>query len=536
MIRVLALLSASACLQGAASLPQGGGELRFAISNDPRTLDPLMVSESNSFTVRHLTSGYLLRINRRAQKLEGDLATSWKVLEGGRKIVFELRKNVLFSDGSRFTPADVVHTVTRAFDPKTGSPIADAFATGETPARPEVKAEGASGVSIRFASPIAGLERLFDGFPILSAHASSPQSAGLGPFQLAENQAGAYLRFKRNPNYWKKDAEGRQLPYLDSVRLEILRNREVELLRVKSGELHLMTGLDADMFERLKTDAPGLARDLGPSMESEQFWFNQNPAAPIPAHKREWFRSTVFRKAVSDAINRGDIARVVFKGHAKPSAGPVTPANQFWFNRDLKPLEFAAAVAAERLKSEGFAKHGGQLFDKAGNPVEFSIVTNAGNKTRERIAAMMQQDLAALGIRVSILQLDFPALIERISRNYQYETCLLALTNVDLDPNGQMNIWLSSGADHPWNPREKTPATPWEAKIDKLMRQQASTLDPARRKAAWDEVQRIAVEQAPFVYLVDKNALAAIHPSVGNAEPQVIEPKTYWNIDQLYLR
>ena len=87
------------------------------------------------------------------------------------------------------------------------------------------------------------------------------------------------------------------------------------------------------------------------------------------------------------------------------------------------------------------------LYDRAGHAVEFSVITNAGNETREKIAAMLQQDLAAIGIRLNIVTLDFKSLIERITASYQYEACLLGLRRVELDPNSQMNVWLSSGSE-----------------------------------------------------------------------------------------
>jgi len=113
---------------------------------------------------------------------------------------------------------------------------------------------------------------------------------------------------------------------------------------------------------------------------------------------------------------------------------------------------------------------------------------------------------------------------------------MLGLTNVDLDPNGQANVWLSSADLHQWNPAQKTPATPWEAEIDKYMNEQASTLDRDKRKAAFDRVQEIAADQEPMLYLVDKNALVAVSPKVKNADPVVLTPQTYWNIEYLSLR
>jgi peptide/nickel transport system substrate-binding protein len=167
--------------------------------------------------------------------------------------------------------------------------------------------------------------------------------------------------------------------------------------------------------------------------------------------------------------------------------------------------------------------------------VEFSIVTNAGNSFRERMAVLIQQDLQKIGIKVSVATLDFPSLIERISQSFNYDAAILGLTNVDLDPNEQMNVWLSSSENHQWNPSEKTPETAWEAEIDRLMRAQASTIDPRKRKESFDRVQAIVMEQAPFIYLVNKNALSAISASVHGASPVILRPQTYWNADQLTI-
>ena len=95
---------------------------------------------------------------------------------------------------------------------------------------------------------------------------------------------------------------------------------------------------------------------------------------------------------------------------------------------------------------------------------------------------MVQQDLAKIGIRVNIVTLDFPSLIERIAKNWDYEACLLGLISVQLDPNSEMNVWMSSAANHQWNPSQKSPATVWESELDKNMLAQASTIDAAKRK------------------------------------------------------
>jgi len=152
------------------------------------------------------------------------------------------------------------------------------------------------------------------------------------------------------------------------------------------------------------------------------------------------------------------------------------------------------------------------------------------------MATMIQEDLGKIGITVHVVTLDFASLIERITESYNYEGALLGLANIDLDPNAQMNVWLSSAENHQWSPRQKSPETPWEAEIDRLMKEQAASLEPARRKACFDRVQEIVVEQQPFIYLVNKSALSAVGATVANASPVVLRPQTYWNIETLSLR
>jgi peptide/nickel transport system substrate-binding protein len=97
-----------------------------------------------------------------------------------------------------------------------------------------------------------------------------------------------------------------------------------------------------------------------------------------------------------------------------------------------------------------------------------------------------------------------------------------------------MNMWLSSSPNHQWNPSEKTPATDWEAEIDRQMQLQASNPAPRIRKAAVDRVQQIVADQQPFIYLVYPNALQAISPQLGGVQTSILSPGPVWNIE--YLR
>jgi peptide/nickel transport system substrate-binding protein len=421
--------------------------------------------------------------------------------------------------------------VEQLMDPALHSPTGDSFRTG--PGNVATKILSPSQISITFPAPVAGLDRLFDQVAILSAHSPKKEMAVLGPFVVADYKAGSTVLLKRNPNYWKTDGQGRKLPYLDSIRLDIQPNRDVEMLRFKRGEVDLINSLDSEYFDKLAATSPQLVHDAGPSLDSEQMWFNEVAKGPIPVYKKNWFRSANFRRAISTAINRADLSRVVFHGHAQPAAGPFSPANKFWFNSKLKPEVYSPDAALKALQGEGFRLENGVLKDRDGNAVVFSIITNSGNKYRERMAVMIQEDLQKIGIHVNVLTLDFPSLIERMTQTFDYEAVLLGLTNVDLDPNGEMNVWLSSSENHQWNPQQKTPETTWEAEIDRLMRAQASSADARKRKESFDRVQEIVVEQAPFIFLINKNALSAISPAVQGANPVILHPQTFWNAERL---
>jgi len=523
---LLALTSGSA-------IAQSGGELRFCLHSEPKTFDPALVDDDASLSVRYLTGGVLVRVNRHTQELEPGLAESWQVSKDGKQITFKLRHGITFSDGSPFSSEDVAFTMQRLMDPTLHSTTGDAFRSGSGAIGTKVLAPDQ--VSITFPAPLAGIDRLFDQVAIMSAHSPKKEMAVLGPFMVADYKAGSSLLLRRNPNYWKKDSQGRRLPYLDSIRLDIQGNRDVEMLRFKRGELDLINSVDSDFFDRLAASSPRMAHDAGASLDYDFMWFNQVASAPIPEYKRAWFRSTNFRRAISQAINRDDLSRVVFNGHAQPAAGPVSPTNKFWFNSKLKAEPYRPDAALQRLQADGFHLQNGALFDKGGNAVEFSIVTNSGNKARERMAVMVQEDLGKLGIKVNVVTLDFPSLIERISQKFNYEAAMLGFRNVDLDPNSQMTIWLSSAENHAWNPEQKSPATAWEAEIDGLMRAQASTADPKKRKESFDRVQEIVADQAPFIYLVNQNALSAVSSAVEGANPGILHPQTFWNAEQLTL-
>jgi peptide/nickel transport system substrate-binding protein len=517
----------------AQAAPRLPGELAWTIGYDPKTFDPAKVDDEESEMVRYLTAGVLLRFNRATQQVEPALAESWTLSPDGKTVTFKLRPNLQFSDGSKLSSRDAAWSIRRVLAPATGAPVAEEFLDA---ASVKLDTPDERTLVVHLAKRVVGIGKVFDEIAIEPADHPSEGRVTAGPFVLADYRRSQYVRLRRNPHFFEHDAAGAALPYATGVRLDILDNHEQEIRLFARGEYQLIDSLPPDYFTLLKQRMPNAVRDLGPSLNTEQLWFNQSPSAPIPAWEKAWFQNRAFRLAVSQAIHREDLARIAYQGHATPAYSFISPANTLWYNRAIKAPHTDVAAAKAGLLAAGFHLSGSVLQDASGHPVTFSILTNAGNAPRMKMATLIQQDLAALGIQVTVVALDFPALIERLMHTQDYQACLLGLENVDPDPNAMMNIWLSSSPNHQWSPSEKTPATAWEAEIDRAMTLQAETLSDAQRKQAVDRVQQIVADQQPFIYLVYPNALYAVSPRLLGVQPAVLSPGLVWNVEHLRLR
>jgi peptide/nickel transport system substrate-binding protein len=524
---------APAVVCAAQAAPRLPGQLVWTLGYDPKTFDPAKVDDEESETVRYLTAGVLLRFNRLTQKVEPELAQSWNLSPDQKTLTFTLRSGLEFSDGSSLTARDVVGSLRRVLSPATGAPVAEEFIS---PEGVTVDAPNDRSVVVHLPKRVIAIGKVFDEIAIEPANRPSEGRVTSGPFVVADYRRSQYVLLRRNPHYALRDASGQAFPYATGIRLDILENMEQQIRLVQRGDYDLIDSLPPDYFEFLRRRAPAMVRDLGPSLNTEQMWFNQSPAAPLPAWEKAWFQNRAFRVAVSQAIHRSDLARVAYLGHATPAYSFISPANTLWYDRSLSAPHTDVAAAKAGLARAGFRLQGSVLTDAAGHLVKFSILTNAGNAAREKMATLIQQDLGALGMQVTVVTLDFPALIERLMHTQDYEACLLGLENVDPEPNAMMNIWLSSSPNHQWNPSEKTPATPWEAEIDRLMHEQAESATDAERKKEIDRVQQIVADQQPFIYLVYPNALVAFSPRLQGVQPAVLEPRLTWNVEQLHLQ
>jgi peptide/nickel transport system substrate-binding protein len=537
-----------------------GGSVSLALRSEPKTLNPALASDASTQEVIYCLTADLIHIDRATQRTEPGLAKSWNASPDGRTYTLELRRGLRFSDGQPFTADDVLFSFEVYLDEKVHSPQHDLLIVGGKP----VSVEKLSDYTVRFhlAQPYAAAERLFDGLAILPRHVldsayrsgnfaqawniSMPPArfAGLGPFRLKEYVPGQRLVLERNPYYWKQDAAGNQLPYLDEIVFLFVPSEDAQVVRLLSGEIDILDRFGAENYsvlERQGAQKGYHVYDLGPGLEYNFLFFNLNDLAsknlPAIANKQAWFRELRFRQAVSVAIDRDAIVRLVYQGRATPLAGPVTPGNKRWLDEALPRPIHSFDEAREFLRSAGFSwRSDGALIDGQGNAVEFSILSSSSNAQRTKMATMIQDDLGQLGMNVHVVSLDFGSMVDRLLNTFDYETAVMGLADGDADPNTEMNIWLSTGGMHLWHLNEEKPATPWEAELDRLMNGQLTTLRYTRRKQLFDRVQEIVNQQVPVIWLASPDILVGAKDRVGNFHPAILEPYVLWNIERIHVR
>jgi peptide/nickel transport system substrate-binding protein len=223
----------------------------------------------------------------------------------------------------------------------------------------------------------------------------------------------------------------------------------------------------------------------------------------------------------------------VYLGAAVPIYGPITPGNKRWYAADAPTCPVDRDKARAMLATVGLAdKNGdGLLEDEAGGPARFSIITHAGH-LRERVSSVLQEQLRQLGLQIDVVSLDPNGIRQRWLAG-DYDAIYFGLQSSSTDPSLTPEFWVSSGPLHFWNPSQKTPATPWEQRIDELMGEVASSPDMAARTRAFAEVQKILGEELPSIYFVAPRISLATTTRVVNATPAPQIPQLLWSADTL---
>ncbi len=532
------------------SLPKN--MLVTAVVSDPKTFNPILANETSSTDVLDPVFAGLTRLNPYTFKVEPDLAQSWTISSNKRVITMNLRKGVCFSDGKPFSADDVIFTFKVIYSPEVLSSYRDLFTINGK----QIKVEKLGDYTVRFILPVPFypfLESL--SIPILPKHIlkkplldgmfertwniiTPPQQiVGLGPYTITSYVPSQYILLKANPYYYEKDDKGIQLPYIKNRAMLIVQNQDAQYVKFISGDTDIYDPRPQEVasLESMSKKSHFVVKNIGLDTGIMFVSFNRNPRHYIKNGKvnpkYRWFTNLDFLKAVAHSIDKQAIIDDVYRGYGEPAVSFI-PRNVTVYHLNMPDYVYNLDEARTLLKKGGFHWKNGKLFDNHDNRVEFDFFTNSGNEQRERIAAIILTDLTKLGMKVNYKPLDFNTLVEKLTTNFDWDCVLIALTG-GYEPYNGANVLLSSGMLHIWDPSEKTPATKWEAEIDKLMVKGAEEYNIQKRAIYYKKVQKILHEELPLIPLVRQEDFVAYtdrledyRPTVfGNYKPEMMRLK-----------
>ena len=523
-LALVALLLALTLFPVPVTAQKRGGTLVMLVQPEPPTLASYLSTSGPIGQVSSKVYEGLLEYDFNLKPVPG-LAQSWNVSADGKTITFTLQKGVKFHDGQAFTSADVkfsILEVLKKVHPR-GAATFRELTDIETPnAQTAVLKLNAPAPYLMMA--LSGYEspmlpkHLFEGGDIkASKYANAP--VGTGPFRFVEWQRGQYMRFDRNPDYWRA---GR--PYLDRIVARFVADSATRTAALEKGEVQA-AGFAAIPW----SDVRALAKL--PQMETTTRGYEMSsPIVELDFNTRKPpFDNLKVRQAVSYAINRKAVIENVWFGWGKPATGPISsnfaPVGFYTSQVHNYNVPSGIEVANKLLDEAGFKRGAGG--------VRFEIVHDQTPYGEEwqRYGEYVQQVLAEIGIKATLRYEDVPTWLKRLYTDYDFQ----------LSSN-----WIQGLADpvigvhrlyHSKQIRQGTVfvnESGWSSpRTDQLMDQATVELDPKKRAALYQEFQKLVVEAAPLVWVHELQFVTVYNKQVKDL---IVSPLgLYASFDRAYL-
>ena len=527
-------------------------QLFTAALADPKTFNPIIAVDANSAAAVADVFESLVRLNPRTTEMEPSLAERWEIKPDGTEVTFFLRKEVRWHDGQPLTAADVVFTFDAIYDERVPNSLQNILTIDGR--RIAVDAVDDYTVRMRLPHAFAPLLNVIAA-PIVPKHilgsaleagefarqwgiAALPATiVGSGPYKLDKYVPAQYVHLVRNPDYWRRDDLGRPLPYLNEQTIRIVPNQDTAYLKFLAGETDIHTPRPEEVPDlQAQAGARDIAvREIGLDTGMLFVTFNRNPAHYVQNGKTDprlaWFTDLDFLRALAHSVDKAAMINTVMHGYGQPAVSYLSPANAQFHDPNLQDYPYDLDRARQLLADGGYVDRDGDgvLEDRTGTPIEFTLYTNAGNQLREKMCAILKQDWESLGMKVNFKALDFGLLVEKLDATFDWDAMVMGFTG-SIEPHNSANLLRSSGNLHLWHPNQKTPATEWEAEIDRQLEAGARSTDLNERRAAYWRVQEILNQQLPMIQTVhalrftaSTNALQSYDPTVwGVYRPELL--------------
>jgi len=465
---------------------QAEGTLVVARPADIFTFDPYNTQDDRSIFTELTIYDRLVKLTADGKDVEPELATAWTVSPDGLTADFTLREGVKFWDGTPLTADDVVFSLTRAIDQQGSwgflfSPVKS------------VTAVDAKTVQLTMSEPFAPL------LPALSTFAASIYSKanfekqgdaagehpmGTGAFMLESWNKGQEVVLTKNPAYWQAGK-----PSLDKVVFRVVGDDNARMLQLASGDIQIATDVPANLVDQATASGAQLA--IVPGSAVGFVTMNE---------KVKPFDEASVRCAMAYALDRESIAKTVYFGKATP-AKSILPSSTFFYDADTGPIGYDLSKAKELLAKSsvptGFA---------------FTATVPTGDSTRLSVAQIWAASLAQIGITMNIEQVEATTAQEMYNTE-KFTMRMSGWTNDTPDPDELMGVALD------YEPQNGLHSSYRNDEARKLVLAGRGQLDPAERRKAYSELQRIANRDCPFIYTVEEDRIFAVEPNVKNFAP-----------------
>ena len=518
---VLLAVSLPALAQGT---PQRGGTLVMVVQPEPPTLASYQSTAGPIGQVTTKVYEGLLEYDFNLKPIPG-LAKSWTVSPDGKTITFKLQESVKFHDGQPFTSEDVKFTILDVLKKAHPRGIST-FRAVESIDTPD-----ALTAVFHLSEPAPYMLMALSGYesPMLPKHVfgtgditnhpNANKPIGTGPYKFVEWQKGQYMRFDRNPDYWKK---GR--PYLDRIVARFIADGSTRAATLETQEAHIagfsaVLPLDVKRLQAL----PHLAvTTKGYEMQSPIIELDFNTT-------KKPFDNVKVRQAIAYAIDRKFVIDNIWFGFGKPATGPISSnfkATGIYTSDVLNYNVPNGIELANKLLDEAGYKRGTD-----GNRFEIvHDVTPYGEEWR-RFGEYVQQQLAKLGIKATLRYEDVPTWLRRVYTNYDFELTNNWIQTLADPVIGVHRLYSSKsikqGTVFVNDSRWSSPET------DKLMDEATVETDPKKRTAAYHEFQKKVVEASPLVWVLELDFTTVYNKKVHD---WLVSPLgLYASFDQAWL-
>lgn len=458
----------------AAGTPKSGGTIKFAVAREPIHFDPHVSSGATSVSLQGSVYDGLLEYNEKGEFV-GALAESWDHPDA-LTYIFRLRKGVTFHDGKPFGSDDVIANFSRIKDPKTTAP-AGPFVQGWA----GYEATDANTVKITLKAPDVNFLDKFVGdsnatmFMVSAKDIASgldfrTKTNGTGPFILTSWEPGGQFVLKKNPNYWKKG-----LPYVDQLIEVGIPDENARVNALKSGAVDFAEVIPWQQIAPLESGF-NVYRHSN-TFEMVRFNIGKPP-----------FNDKKVRQALNYVVDRKTILQLGFGGQGSVIDGPLQPKGSPYYWTDLDGFYKQDPNKAKALLAEAGYKTPADV-----PPIEFSVFATFA--PHNDVAQIVQQELSAFGLRVTIKPIDAATLTaNRSNGNYQMQMDGVGFQNND--PDSLRLYFQSTGIGHAVAAKFKSD------RLDQLLTQGAQTTDVAQRKKIYREAEQIILEEAPWLFLL----------------------------------